>query len=395
MKIFWKEIIDDRVLWQLENCLIDGAIGVLTADAHYGYSMPVWWCIAYPNHVSLSWVGFDIWCGNKAVKTNIKYSDIDRVSLIKEINKVIWFGVWRPNPNPIEHEVLEKIKHSDFLPQRSLYQLACSQLWTIGSWNHYVDIFRDEDDYIWVWVHFWSRGFWHKTTMWFIALSQWLWFDDKANEWAMDAKPILFDMDTELWQAYFYAMSLAGEYAYAGRDRVCQTIVDIMWWSIEYEVHNHHNFARKENHFGQDYYVVRKWCTPAFPWQRWFVGANMRDKSVIIEWIDCDDAKQWLYSTVHGAWRVMGRREAAWKTRRQAGKLITMSPWKVDFENTKAMMKYNDILLYGAGADESPECYKSLKEVLSYQWETIKIIHELTPVIVMMAWSDEYDPYKD
>jgi tRNA-splicing ligase RtcB (3'-phosphate/5'-hydroxy nucleic acid ligase) len=77
MKIFGREIIDDAAVSQLENCLIPGAIGVLTADAHKGYSMPVGGAIAYPNHISPSGVGFDIGCGNKAVRTNIYASDVD------------------------------------------------------------------------------------------------------------------------------------------------------------------------------------------------------------------------------------------------------------------------------------------------------------------------------
>ena len=44
--VFGKDIIDDAAILQLENCLIPGAIGVLTADAHKGYSMPVGGCIA-------------------------------------------------------------------------------------------------------------------------------------------------------------------------------------------------------------------------------------------------------------------------------------------------------------------------------------------------------------
>jgi len=58
-------------------------------------------------------------------------------------------------------------------------------------------------------------------------------------------------------------------------------------------------------------------------------------------------------------------------------------------------MKNKNIQLRGAGADEAPECYKSLKEVLSYQGNTIKILHELHPIGVAMAGEHEYDPYKD
>jgi hypothetical protein len=41
------------------------------------------------------------------------------------------------------------------------------------------------------------------------------------------------------------------------------------------EVHNHHNFAWRETHGGEELWVVRKGATPAFPGQKGFVGGTM------------------------------------------------------------------------------------------------------------------------
>jgi tRNA-splicing ligase RtcB (3'-phosphate/5'-hydroxy nucleic acid ligase) len=71
----------------------------------------------------------------------------------------------------------------------------------------------------------------------------------------------------------------------------------------------------KKNHDGQDYWVVRKGATPAFPGQRGFVGGSMGDISVIIKGVDSPKAKEALYSTVHGAGRLMSRTEAAGKVK--------------------------------------------------------------------------------
>lgn len=395
MYIFWKEIIDAKAIEQLENCLVDWAIGVLTADAHYGYGMPIGWCIAYPDIISLSGVGFDIGCGNKAIKTSRRVWSIDVKLAMQRISKEIGFWVGRPNPDLVDHEVLHKIKTAAFAPQRQLYDMACQQLGTVWSGNHYVDLFEGDDWHIWIGVHFWSRWFGHKTTNGFIAMSQGLTFNDHWKEGAMDSKPILFDMKTDIWQAYFEAMSLAGEYAYAGRDIVCNKVLEIIGAKSLYEVHNHHNFARKEKHFNNDYYVVRKGCTPAFPWQQWFIGANMLDNSVIVEGVESKESKLGLYSTVHGAGRVMGRRDAAGSRKKKDWKLVQIKAGKVDFNETKKTMKDNGVVLVWAWADESPECYKSLVEVLKYQGNTIKILTELKPIGVAMAGPDILDPYKD
>ena len=141
-----------------------------------------------------------------------------------KIFKWIGFGVGRPNNEKVEHEVIEKIFKADFRPQHKMVQLAQSQLGTVGSGNHFVDLFRDDEGWLWIGVHFGSRGFGHKTAMGFIALSQGLGFDERGKEGAMDAPPILFDLNSELGQDYIAAMSLAGDYAHAGRDTVVNKV---------------------------------------------------------------------------------------------------------------------------------------------------------------------------
>lgn len=400
--IFGREIIDENCIQQLENCMSEEDIGVLTADAHKGYSHPIGGAIAYKNQISVSGVGFDIGCGNKAVQTNVKLSDIGDISkIMNEIFNRVSFGTGRINNEPIDHEVLDNIANAEYILQRGLLQLAKNQLGTVGSGNHFIDLFTDINGYIWIGVHFGSRGFGYKTAMGFIALSQGLEFDGKGKEGAMDSKPVLVDVNTQIGQDYINAMSLAGEYAHAGRDVVVNKVLEILGNpKVMLEVHNHHNFAWKESHNGEEYWVVRKGCTPAFPGQYGFIGANMRDRSVIIQGTDSELSKKGLYSTVHGAGRVMSRTEAAGKKKWIAGpdgkKIPTIiSKGKVDYAQVKQEMKNTNIELVGAGPDEAPECYKNLQEVLQYQGDTIKVIHELTPIGVCMAGNETYDPYKD
>src|SRR6185437_14628977 len=132
----------------------------------------------------------------------------------------ISFGMGVPATERVEHPVLDRIRSADFAPQRELSQLAASQLGTVGSGNHYVNVMEDENGQIWVGVHFGSRGFGHKTASGFLALAQGLAFDAKAHEGAMDSPPVLFEVGSELCDAYAAAMELAGGYAYAGRDVV-------------------------------------------------------------------------------------------------------------------------------------------------------------------------------
>jgi tRNA-splicing ligase RtcB len=405
IKIFGEKIIDVAAIEQLKNCTGTEDYGVLTADAHVGYGHPIGGAIAYRDKISLSGVGFDIACGNKAVRTNVKATDVDVSDLMDQIQASISFGMGRVNQEKVDHPVIDQIYKLPIKTSKGfrskLFQKAREQLGTVGSGNHFVDIFRDESDFLWIGVHFGSRGFGHNITTGFIALSQNLGFEDRAKEGGMFCDPILFDVSSETGQDYLECLSVAGEYAYAGRDWVVAKVLQILGSpKVDFEVHNHHNFAWPEEHFGEKFWVVRKGCTPAFPGQLGFVGANMFDTSVIIEGVESLESKAGLYSTVHGAGRVMSRRKAKGKGRfvsNRDGQRIwkTLKKGLIDFDETKARALQLSIELRGGGADESPGCYKHLKEVLTHQGDTIRVLHQLQPIGVVMAGDDVIDPYKD
>jgi tRNA-splicing ligase RtcB len=220
-------------------------------------------------------------------------------------------------------------------------------------------------------------------------------------------------------------MELAGEYAYAGRDVVVAKVLEILGAEAVQEVHNHHNFAWREEHFGRTYWVIRKGCTPARPGQEGFVGGSMGNESVILEGVDGSEAAESLYSTVHGAGRVMSRSQAAGRVRRRKRWACrvrdcdrvfeTNSPcpehpeagvskvWVeevlrrgvVDWPAVQARLREQGIVLVGGGADEAPEVYKRLPDVLDAHAGSVRVKHRLRPLGVAMAGRDVQDPYKD
>jgi tRNA-splicing ligase RtcB len=412
--------VDERSLKQLQRCMSagDAEFGVLCADHHVGYSQPIGGGIAYEGYVSPSGVGYDIGCGNKAVRTDLTTADLDVLGgvepIMREIVSRISFGMGVPAQECVDHPVLEKILKADFHPQRKLVQLAQSQLGTVGSGNHYVNLMADEDSRVWVGVHFGSRGFGHKTASGFLALAEGKRFDERGTEGEMDSPPVLFEVGSELGDAYVSAMELAGEYAYAGRDVVVAKVLEILGAEALHEVHNHHNFAWREEHFGRTYWVIRKGCTPARPGQEGFVGGSMGDESVILEGVESGENEQALFSTVHGAGRVMSRTQAAGRIRKrkrwvkdgvttdhpvEGAKKVwieeQIKPGVVDWPAVQARLRGQGIVLMGGGADEAPEVYKRLPDVLAAHGETIRVKHTLRPLGVAMAGRDVYDPYKD
>lgn len=422
--------IEDNVRAQIARCAAAeaDAPAVLCADNHLGYSMPIGGVIGYRGLVSPSAVGYDIACGNMAVRTDALAREVNIAAVMDDIWRIVSFGMGRKNDERVDAPVLEAIRDSPCTFQRSLLGTAAAQLGTVGSGNHYVDLFEDDaDGALWVGVHFGSRGFGHKTATW--ALEQ----AGTRND-SMDAPPVVIPIESPLGQDYLAGMLIAGHYAYAGRAWVVGRVLRILGARATDTIHNHHNFAWRELHGGVAYWVHRKGATPAFPGQRGFVGGTMGEPAVILEGVEAPESAAALYSTVHGAGRAMSRTQAAGKTKRSkawvcgnracdftapardfsrgkegalplcpldGGKLRLhhseeqVRPGLVDWPAAQARLALSGIELRGAGADEAPECYKRLDEVLAYHGDTIRILYTLRPIGVAMAGRDEYDPYKD
>lgn len=386
-KIFGEH--DAATVAQIERCVAAGGErGVLCADGHKGYAQPIGGVVAYTDKISLSGVGFDIACGNLAIRT-----DATRVQIAPAIQEImndvvrdVSFGIGQKSKTRIDHELFDDPAWK-LSPMRELKDTAAHQLGTVGGGNHYVDIFADEEDRIWVGVHFGSRGLGHKTATHFLKAA--------GGKDGMDVPPTVVEEASPLGADYIAAMMLAGRYAYAGREAVARHVVrGILRANAVEEVHNHHNFAWREEHDGRQFWVVRKGATPAFPGQKGFIGGSMGDDAVIIEGVDSPLSREALFSTVHGAGRVMSRTAAKGKFVKVDGKRIR----KEGLVRHDDMMKWiadKRVVLRGGDLDEAPQAYRRLPDVLAAHAGTIRILHTLTPLGVAMAGKDIVDPYKD
>ena len=211
---------DDKTLAQLADVASRAERAALMADGHLGYVMPVGGVAAYRHRASVTGVGFDIACGNAAILTDLAAADIEphRDAIGDEIQDTISFGIGRSNradDAPVDLPLFEDPAW-DAVPgkrdRETLRQKARAQLGTVGSGNHYVDVFTDEKDRVWVGVHFGSRGFGHSVASGFLALAQGQAWGKRVPE-----TEALLDLTTPLGDAYWSLMNLAGEYAYAGR----------------------------------------------------------------------------------------------------------------------------------------------------------------------------------
>ena len=392
----WGLPVDEGALKQIKTCYYIFGNAAMMADHHKGYGVPIGGVIAHETLISPSGVGFDIGCGNKAVKTDLRIDNVikDQWSkIMDDIWATISFGIGQKNGEKVDHAVLCSPVWNEVSTGvgttawklSSLKDLASQQLGTVGSGNHFVDILADEEGCIWIGVHFGSRGFGHKVATHFLQRA--------GGKDDMDSAPVALRADSDEGSKYIAAMELAGAYASAGRDWVCARVLKLLGAKEIESIHNHHNYAWREQHGGRDLWVVRKGATPAFPGQRGFIGGSMGDQSVIVEGVEHSDSPASFYSTVHGAGRVMGRAQAKGKVSKQG--IVTREPLVTLVMMQKWLQEsFGGVILRGGGVDESPHCYKRLPEVLAQQ-SGIKVLHTLTPIGVCMAGSGEFDPYKD
>jgi len=213
----WGSPIDEGAMSQIRTCAKTADKVALMADHHKGYAVPIGGVVAYENAISPSGVGFDIACGNKAVLTDAPADEVRRniSRIMDDVFRTISFGIGRNNSEKVEHPIFDK-DHAGWraAPEiAALKRMAENQLGTVGSGNHYVDIFTDEQDRVWIGVHFGSRGLGHKTATHFLKAA--------GAKDGMDVEPCVIPVDSQLGQDYLAGMALAGEYAYAGRDWVC------------------------------------------------------------------------------------------------------------------------------------------------------------------------------
>jgi tRNA-splicing ligase RtcB len=159
----------------MATCMKVGNVvaAAICADGHLGYAQPVGAVIAYEDQISISGVGFDIGCGNMAVRLDVAYDSVkDRAQdILQTIRSSISFGIGQVNESRAEHDLFDDASAWIDSGMEDYRQKARTQLGTVGSGNHYIDLFYDEFGMVWIGVHFGSRDLGHTTATRYLKLA--------------------------------------------------------------------------------------------------------------------------------------------------------------------------------------------------------------------------------
>lgn len=351
-------------------------------DVHQGIGATVGSVIATKKAIIPTAVGVDIGCGMMAIRTNIMdnmlpdncdaiRSDIERaVPKGNESTAGCNFskGGWEVTPNSVasvwNHRFYDRWKAIiDKHPK--VDGKTTKQLGSMGGGNHFIELCLDEDGRVWVMLHSGSRGTGNRIGTYFINMAKEHFIKNQMDFFLPDTDLSFFGEGTEMFDDYIQAMTFAQDYAMANREVMMDRVLTVMrghfpTMKTDKEAINcHHNYATRENHFGDNVWVTRKGAVRAREGDLGIIPGSMGTGSFIVRGLGNPES---FCSCSHGAGRVMSRTEAK--------KRITLEE---HIEAVKGISCRTDVHVI----DESPAAYKNIEGVMAAQTDLVSIEHRL------------------
>jgi tRNA-splicing ligase RtcB len=343
-------------------------------DAHVGFGMPIGGVLATRDVVIPNAVGKDIGCGMCALSTDLTHLDMDTL-------KKMMICIRREIPVGFRHH--ERIQDEKWMPVgfdleelpivQQEYHSAKYQVGTLGSGNHFIEIQRGDDGYVWLMVHSGSRNIGKKVADHYDDLARDLnekWFSTVDKKIQLSFLPL----DSDEGQTYLKEMTYCVEFAFSNRllmmERIQRCLEEVIQKEIRYDsfINIAHNYAAIENHFGQDVVVHRKGATSARDGEKGIIPGSQGTASYIVEGLGNHES---FMSCSHGAGRVLGRRQAM---------------RELDLERERMLLDEKGIIHAVRGKrdlDEAPGAYKNIDEVMKNQEDLVRILVRLEPLAVV------------
>jgi len=370
----WLDDIEDGAIQQAKDLanlpFVFKHIAIMP-DSHQGYGMPIGGVMATRGAIVPNAVGVDIGCGMCAVPTTLQFCDVETLKIIMgKIREAVpvgfnhlkekaeWDGFSQSPSIPVIEQELENSKY---------------QLGTLGGGNHFIEIQKGSDGFIWIMIHSGSRNFglkiaheYHKKAKFWCEK----WYSNIPNK---DLS--FFPVETKEGKEYFDAMNFALEFAKENRFRIIKQIKNAFSSSIPEvsfgEVINiHHNYAAWEHHFGENVIVHRKGATLASEGTIGLIPGSQGTKSYIVKGKGNTDS---FMSCSHGAGRKMGRK--------QAQRELNLESEQKRLDNQGIIHSIQNV----SDLDEAAGAYKDIKIVMDNQKDLVEILMELNPLAVIKS----------
>ncbi len=370
----WIKDFEEGALQQakdLANLSIAYSHIAIMPDSHQGYGMPIGGILATKNAVVPNAVGVDIGCGMCSLRTSLTdISKNDLKKIMSQIRSSVPVGFkhnstkqddkWMP---PLEDELPIVIQE---------FESATYQVGTLGGGNHFIEIQRGLDGYIWIMIHSGSRNIGYTVAAHYhkLAIEE---TSKRGGDRDVPRDLSYFLKDSPNFNLYFKEMDYCMAFALNSRKLMMERVKDAfsnIFSDIEFSnfINKPHNFAAYETHFGKEVIVHRKGATRAENGEWGMIPGSQGTSSYLVVG---KGNPQSFNSCSHGAGRVMSRARAR-KTLDLKAEMARLQELGV----IHAVRNRSDL-------DEAPSSYKDIKEVMALQEDLVEIKVELTPLAVI------------
>lgn len=377
----WLDDIEDGALAQAKNLAnLPFAFKhiAIMPDSHQGYGMPIGGVMATKGVVIPNAVGVDIGCGMCAVKTSLTEIDTDTLKKIMgEIRKAVPVGFKKHKEQPNSQMPSYKFD-TDYTTcpiVKENWKNATKSLGTLGGGNHFIEIQKGSDGFIWIMIHSGSRNLGLQVAKHYNNLARELnkkWFCSVDDKLELAFLPL----ESEEGKVYIREMNYCVDYALYNRKLMMERVINIVENTLtvglkkEFDgmINIAHNYARMENHFGQNVMIHRKGATLASVGTTGIIPGSQGTKSYIVNGLGNADS---FNSCSHGAGRKMGRK--------QAERTLSLED---------EQKKLNDLgvihsVRTKSDLDEACGAYKDIETVMGNQKDLVEVKVELTPLAVI------------
>lgn len=374
----WTDDVENEAMIQLKNLarlpfIASNGVACMP-DVHAGKGSTIGTVIATQKAIIPAAVGVDIGCGMNAVRLSLKASDLpdSLLAIRNQIERDIPLGAGGNNQHyqannlaPIPQSVLIGLFDGDEVKARKKYD---SQLCSLGSGNHFIEICLDENQDVWIMLHSGSRGIGNMIGMYFIEKAK-----RRMEQYFItlpDGDLAYLPEDTDDFNDYIESVGWAQNYALENRKQMMQVVIAAMRRHVSKEftitqeaINCHHNYVERENHFGRNMWVTRKGAIRAREGDLGIIPGSMGVKSFIVRGKGNLES---YCSCSHGAGRKMSRTKAR--------HTFTIDDLKQQTQGVEC--NKTDAVL-----DEIPSAYKNIDEVMNNQKDLVEIVHTLKQVI--------------
>lgn len=375
----WTKKIEASAMSQIENLTALPFLYhhlAIMPDVHAGKGMPIGGVLACVDAVIPNAVGVDIGCGMCAVKTNWKVEDLS----VDVLRKDIMSGIRNRIPLGMDHH--KEAQDEKYLPVgydienlivvKSRQHSIRHEIGTLGGGNHFIELQKDEEGYLWVMIHSGSRNLGKQVGDYYNELASTLnerWYSSVPSDINLPFLPL----KTPEFNAYWAEMQYCIDFALCNRSLMMERIEEVLCdalpgISFEPMINIAHNYAAWEHHFGKDVIVHRKGATQARKGETGIIPGSQGTASYIVEGLGNPDS---FCSCSHGAGRVLSRR-AAIRTLKMEEEVRNLEAKGI----IHAIRCQNDM-------QEASGAYKDIDAVIANESDLVKVKTRLLPVAVI------------